>query len=554
MSPKISIVETDVLVLGGGLAGHRAALAAAAQGARVALTFRSRGASPFVSGFNVPLDHAGSGDSPEAFFDDMVKGGYGLNDRRLVRALTQNAVAAFDELVAAGVEFETATGKLPDGGPLISQRHLSGNSVPRTVYVREGTGRQILKSLTAGLSGQGIEVFAGLRIIGLLALDGRVIGALGWNSKSAQLTAFGAQAIVLAMGGIGRLYPDSTYPVDVCADGLGLALEAGARLIDMEFVQFEPVVTVWPEDCRGMEMPTAMLGDGVHLRNAHGKRFMEEYNPPNAERGIEKASMALFIQKEIDEGRGLPEGGVIFDTTVLPRESLESYASHCRRLRAAGVDPAVTAPIVAPAAHSLMGGVFIDENGWSGVPGLFVCGEAAGGLHGASRIAGNGSTDTIVFGGLTGRAAAQSAAAAPRPNATFLRDSAQKRLAQAAGSPNSEWSDGRKAQIRRLIGAAAGLWRSEEGLSAALEELTADQPEEVVPRGGTMMESVAAAEAARMRLVAETILRAALIRTESRGAHQRLDFPQTDDLNWLHHTAFSLATDGALIAQPLAIH
>ncbi len=554
MNPRIEIVQNDVLVVGGGLAGHRAALSARAAGSSVSLVFRSRGASPFVSGFNVPLGHADARDTPSVFFDDMVKGGYGLNDRRLVRALTENAVAAFDELVAEGVEFASTGTMGGDGRPTMIQRHLSGNTYPRSVYIREGTGRMILKRLTAALRQPGIEVFSGQRIISLVRADDAIVGALGWNPKTLQLTAFGAKSVVMAMGGVGRLYADSTYPIDVSADALGLALEAGANLIDMEFIQFEPVVTMWPEECRGMEMPTAMLGDGVHLKNAHGHRFMLDYNPPLGEKGIEKAKMALFVQKEIDEGRAFPEGGVMFDTTVLSRECLQSYATHYSRLRAAGVDPAVTAPIVAPAAHSLMGGVFIDDSGWSGVEGLFVCGEAAGGLHGASRIAGNGSTDTIVFGGIAGRAAAERARDASTPAPALLRDRAAARIAAAADAGPKADSESAKARIGQILSTHAGIWRSERSLTAGLAELDEMRKSVVGDGGGTMGDSVASDEARRMRIVAEVVLRSALARKESRGAHQRSDFPNIGDEHWLRHVAFSLAPDGTLASQFIPIH
>lgn len=552
MSLKIEYRQSDVLVLGGGLAGHRAALSARDAGATVSLVFRSRGASPFVSGFNVPLGSVDARDTPDIFFDDMVKGGYGLNDRSLVRALTNNAVAAFDELVSAGVEFGSAEDGA--GGKKTSQRHLSGNTYPRSVYIREGTGRMILKRLTAALRRPGVDVFSGQRIISLIKIEAAVVGALAWNPKSQTLTAFSAKSVVMAMGGVGRLFADSTYPVDVSADALGLALEAGARLIDMEFIQFEPVVTVWPEECRGMEMPTAMLGDGVHLKNAHGRRFMLEYNPPLGEKGIEKARMALFIQKEIDEGRGFPEGGVMFDTTVLDRACLDSYSTHVSRLRAAGVEPSVTAPIVAPAAHSLMGGVRTDKTMWSGVPGLFVCGESAGGLHGASRIAGNGSTDTIVFGGLAGRAAAQYASDRALPQASIVEEQLMARVASLTTAPPKAVSDAVKVRVGRILSEAAGLWRSGVSLSAGLEQLKVLAQANIVEPTSAPVDAVAADESRRMLLVAEVVLRSALARQESRGAHQRVDYPKLDDTRWLHHTGFSLNSEGHLVAETIPIN
>jgi succinate dehydrogenase/fumarate reductase flavoprotein subunit len=399
VDPNISQIETDVLVLGGGMAGHRAAVAAREAGASVTMAYFARGASPFVIGCNAPIGHADERDGPEVFFDDMVRGGYGLNDRRLVRVMAEQAAEAWRELTAIGVRFA-------GDGQRLSQRHLSGNTYPRSIFIPEGTGRVILEHLGAHAEAIGVRALPGQKIVALLQDGDAVVGAMLWDRRGREFCAVTARATVVAMGGIGRLYGDSTYPTDIGSDAYGLALKAGARLLDMEFVQFEPVVTVWPEGCRGMEMPTAMLGDGAHLLNAQGERFMFRYNPDHGEKQIEKARMSLCIQTEIDEGRGLPDNSVIFDTTVLPPDKLESYVTHVRRLRAEGVDPASTPPHVRPAAHSQMGGIAIDDTGWSGVPGLYAGGESAGGVHGASRLAGNGCSDTLVFGALAGRGAA----------------------------------------------------------------------------------------------------------------------------------------------------
>src|SRR4051812_8163391 len=368
----IAKLQTDVLVLGGGIAGYRAAIAAREQGIAVTMAFFARGASPFVLGCNSPIGHADERDSPEVFFEDTMRGGYGLNDRRLVRAMATGTVEAQRDLSDMGVPFPTEQDR-------ISQRHLSGNTFPRSLFIPEGTGRIVLEHLMARAGEIGVRILPALKVVDLLNDGGGVVGALLWDQRAEAFLAVCARAVVLAMGGIGRLYSDSTYPADVGSDSYGLALKHGARLIDMEFVQFEPVVTVWPEACRGMEMPTAMLGDGAHLLNAEGERFMLRYNPEHGEKQTEKAKMALCIQTEIDEGRGLPDETVLFDTTVLPKEQLESYKTHVRRLRNAGADPLTTPPHVRPASHSQMGGVLIDDAGWTGLPGLYAGGETAGG-------------------------------------------------------------------------------------------------------------------------------------------------------------------------------
>lgn len=546
---NIESAETEVLVLGGGMSGYRAALAAREAGATVTMAFRAKGASPYVIGFNAPLGHVDARDNAQVYFDDTLRGGYELNDRRLVRALAEQAVDAYQDLTGLGVPFALSGEVGGDGQPKALQRHLSGNTYPRSVYIPTGTGGAILDAMGARARNLGIQAIPGHKVVDLLRDGDEVVGALLWKPHTETLVAVRARSVVMATGGIGRLYADSTYPADVGADSFALAFDAGARLIDMEFVQFEPVVTVWPETCRGMEMPTAMLGDGAQLRNVLGERFMMRYNPPHAERGIEKAKMALYIQKEIDEGRAFPTGGVLFDTTLLPPGKLESYVSHCKRLRNAGVDPALQAPMVAPAAHSIMGGVAIDENGWSGVPGLFVGGEAAGGVHGASRLAGNGCSDTLVFGAVAGRGAANGMLPHKTRNWNEIETQAMRSMANARG-PGPDIALELKEAIRQTLSSAAGIWRSKASLEQgqqALRHIAGRLEKATAARTAEIIDLI---EARRMALAACMILDAALSRTESRGAHQRTDFPQRDDANWLCHNSFRRDSDGGLVQEP----
>ena len=547
--PEIEVAETDVLVLGGGLAGFRAAVAAREQGAGTAIAYYARGASPFVIGANVPLGDADPSDSVQQFIDDMLDGGYGINDRRLVEALAHSAVPAFRALVDLGVPFARQDGRF-------LQRHLSGNTYPRSVYIPEGTGRVVIEHLAEHAREIGITEWAGWRVVSLLSDGDEVAGCLMLRPKSGELIAVHARTVVLAMGGIGRLYEDSTYPSDVSADAYALSLEAGASLIDMEFVQFEPVVTVSPEACRSMEMPTAMLGDGARLINARGERFMFRYNPEHGEKRLEKARLSLCIQQEIDEGRGFPEGTVLFDTTTVPRDRLESYVSHCKRLRAAGLDPTEQGPQVRPAAHSEMGGVFIDADGWSGVPGLYACGEASGGVHGASRLAGNGGGETFAMGWAVGRSAAVALAGAgpaPRRNWHEIHRTAAAALLDGMGEARGTGPEDLKRELRSIMGESAGLYRTAEGLERGLAELEALDARAAELRAPGIEGAAAVLSARNMLLTARTILGAALARQESRGAHQRRDFPQSDEA-WRKHIAFRLDRAGQLVRETLAIH
>jgi succinate dehydrogenase/fumarate reductase flavoprotein subunit len=451
-----------------------------------------------------------------------------------------------------GVPFAWEKENAKNGSPRALQRHLSGNTYPRSVYVKEGTGRSILEVLIYKSHQENIHSIAGHKVLKLLRHGNKVIGAVLWKPQADSLLIVDARSVVVAMGGIGQLYAGSTYPVDVAADAFGLVYDAGACLLDMEFVQFEPVVTVWPEACRGMEMPTAMLGDGAQLLNAKGERFMMHCNPPLGERGIEKAKMSLFIQRELDEGRGFPEGGVLFDTTVLSAEALNGYVSHCKRLRAAGVDPAVQAPIVAPAAHSTMGGALIDENGWSGVPGLYVAGESAGGVHGASRIAGNGCTDTLVFGVVAGRGAVNGM---HERKAGEILEAANEAIASLVGTRGNDDAIAHnvKEVIQNLISQSAGIWRADASLKEGLEGLDSLDSQLRAASTSSTAEIVKLIEAKHMATTARMILTAALLRTESRGAHQRTDFPRLDDDNWLCHIGFRKSDDGSMYNETIPI-
>ena len=548
MTPDVAVSQTDILVLGGGLAGHRAALAAAQAGVRVEMAHLAQGASPFLVGCNVPLGHVDERDSPDVYFDDMVAGGYGLNDRRLVRVLASQAVDGFKELESLGVPF-------PSEGGRYRQRHLSGNTYPRSVYIPEGTGKVILENLGGQCTDQGVVVRSGWRAVSFLMDQGRVVGCLLLKRRTGELLAVRAGAVVLAMGGIGRLYDDSTYPVDVAADSYALAFRAGAAMIDMEFVQFEPTITVHPEQCRGLEMPTAMLGDGAHLLNAAGERFMFRHNPEHGETHMEKARLSLCIQQEIDEGRGLPDGTVYFDTTVLEPEKLEGYVSHCARLRAAGMEPLREKQHVRPAAHSHMGGVFIDENGWSGIPGLYAGGEAAGGVHGASRLAGNGGSDTLVFGAVAGRGAVSGMDPPTERDWQRIQAEAFEPLNSALGRSGLTDPDTVKDGVRKIMARCAGLYRDHRGLGEADRDL--DMMRAAAARGlcaTDLAQASKAVEASNMILVARMIVKSAALRTESRGAHQRRDFPERDDANWIKHVVCKRGGHGELAMDTMPVH
>ena len=524
-------IACDVLVLGAGIAAYQAAIAARQAGAKVCLAGRAKGASPYILGFNVALPEAG--DSWQDHARDTLAGGYMLGQPALVSAMCSEAEATFRELAQWGVPFDTA-------GAAPALRHLSGSRRPRSVFVREGTGLAIHKALVRRADALGVQQCPGLRVLGLLG-EGEVAGALAVDPQGRPF-AFHAASTVLAMGGLGGLYGGSTYPADVHGDSYALALEAGADLVDMEFVQFEPTVLCWPDAVSGMEMPTAMLGDGAIMTNRLGERFMCRYNPGDCEKQIEKARMALCIQSEIDAGRGTDHGGVWFDARHLDRRLIEGYVTHHRRLLSAGVDISQQPVHVRPAAHSLMGGVRVDPNFQSTTSGLFACGEAAGGLHGASRIAGNGASDAVI----TGRIAGRCAAAAVIRRRSYVAEGGEPQ--QALAREASEAPRAILQQVRACLSADVGIRRSGAGLQRAGEILDALSQQVSEQASGSPL---AWRDAGRAVLVAQSITRSALLRQESRGAHYRTDYPEASH-RWAMAQAVHLGHKGEVVVSRLA--
>ncbi|TAN29100.1 MAG: FAD-binding protein [Castellaniella sp.] len=533
------VVTSDVLVLGGGVAGYQAATVAARAGASVHLVARARGASPFILGFNASLAQGAPGDSAEQFYQDTFEGGYRLGDPSLIRTLAEQASIAFDELQHLGVSFESR-----DGRPAL--RHLSGSRFPRSVYVAKGTGNAILRVLVGEAKKSAVTEHSGLRVLALLKLDGRVWGALAADPRTGRSTVFLAANTVLAMGGIGGIYGDSTYPVDVEGGSYTLALDAGAVLRDMEFVQFEPTVVATPPGVRGMEMPTAMLGDGAVLKNTLGERFMCRYHPDGCEKQIEKARMALFIQKEIDEGRGTPEGAVYFDATVLSPDVLNGYVTHRQRLLKAGVDPQTQPVQVHPAAHSLMGGVRIDARCQSDVAGLLVCGEAAGGLHGASRIAGNGAADAITFGRLAGLSACADGMHPDDARRNQVMDLVRRLLDGSGNAGEDEGMvQGYIDRVSTVMSTAFGIRRTRKAMEEGVRVLEAVYEEVLVQWTGSPFHPLARARG--VTLVALAVARSALARNESRGAHFRTDYPERDDAHYGRSSFVRLGENGRIV-------
>ena len=381
-------METDVLVIGGGLAGLRCA-EEAAKSCKVTLVANGGGASPYIHGINIPLH---PDDSVELFVKDTLNSGRGLGREKLVRTLCEESTKLIDEF-----SFD----KNEEGGydllkPL-------GSSVPRVAGICGRTGVHIIKEI---LDEPKFEVLKNTRAMSIATEGGRVTGAYCYNTKEKLWRFIAAKAIVLATGGFGAVFPFSTNSSDIGGDGIAMAYKAGAELCDMEFIQFEPTAAVAPKELVGKSIITTMLYEGAVIRNADMERFMEEK--------VNKDELSLGIYKEILKGKGTENGGVYFDMRAVPEELLlTKYKDYFGRYMNCGIDVRSTPVEIAPAPHTTLGGVKTDERCRTTVEGLFACGEIMGGLHGANRLGGNAGLEVLVFGKIAGISAAEYVKTAP---------------------------------------------------------------------------------------------------------------------------------------------
>ena len=544
MLERYDVVDTDVLVIGAGGAGLRAAIEASKYNVDVTVVCKEMlGKAHTVmaeGGYNAALGNVDPRDDWKAHFMDTVEGGAWLNDQDLVEVFVKESPDRIFDLEEYGAAFD----RTPDGK--LAQRMFGKQRYPRTCHVSDYTGHELVAALVDEVRRRDIPVMEEVFISKLFKGNGRVAGALGIDIKSGEFLLFKCKAIVLAGGGAGRIYKITTNPASATGDGKILALEAGAELKDMEMFQFHPTAMVWPPSCRGILVTEAVRGEGGVLLNTKGERFMKRYHKL-LELGPRDV-VARSIMREVLEGRGTEHGGVYLSVTHLPPERIrEKLKTMYRQFLLAGVDITKQPMEVAPAAHYYMGGVKQTVWGETSVKGLYVAGEEAAGLHGANRLGGNSIADTQVYGKRAGEAAARYARQAEKQ----LVDQRAVEEEQRRALSFLRSSETRPAKVKEAINETmwenAGIFRTEEGLKRALADLEAIKskmiPEMGVSDQGSRRynkEWIEALEAANMVRVAEILVRAALIRTESRGAHYRLDYPSTDNRSWLKHIVWYL--------------
>ena len=575
-------VEHDVLVIGAGGAGLRASIEASAAGVRVGLVCKSLlGKAHTVmaeGGIAAALANVDERDNWKVHFADTMRGGQYVNQWRMAELHAKEAPDRVRELEAWGAVFD----RTKDGR--ILQRHFGGHKYPRLAHVGDRTGLEMIRTLQDHGVHQGIDVHMEHTILSLLKDGDRVVGAFGYERERGRFKIFRAKAVVLATGGIGRAYKITSNSWEYTGDGHALAYEAGAELIDMEFIQFHPTGMVWPPSVMGILVTEGVRGEGGILLNNDGKRFMFEAIPgnyqaqtaDNEEEGwrycqghkdarrppelLTRDHVSRCIVREIKEGRGSPHGGVYLDISWI-KQKMPNAAEHIKRKlpsmyhqfkQLADIDITEQPMEVGPTTHYIMGGVRVDpDTQMSRLPGLFAAGECAAGINGANRLGGNSLSDLLVFGKRGGEFAA-----------TFARDNPHGQIntdeidtvAREALSPfersNGENPYAIQKDLQETMQNLVGIVRTEAEMREALERIDElkGRAKQAAVTGNREYNPGwhTALDLKNLLTVSGAITRAALERKESRGAQFREDYPDKDERFGKVNTIVSKSADGSM--------
>src|SRR5215468_4651870 len=562
--PEYPVHEHDVLVIGAGGAGLRAAIEASAEGVSVGLVCKSLlGKAHTVmaeGGIAAALANVDARDNWKVHFADTMRGGQYVNNWRMAELHAKEAPARVRELEAWGAVFD----RTKDGR--ILQRNFGGHKYPRLAHVGDRTGLEMIRTLQDHGVHKGIDVFMEVCIIALLKDGVRVVGAFGYDRERGHFKIFRAKAVVLATGGIGKAYKITSNSWDCTGDGHSLAYHAGAALIDMEYVQFHPTGMVWPPSVAGMLVTEGVRGEGGILTNADGKRFMFDFIPDNyktqtadnEEEGwlytqgdknarrppelLTRDHVARCIVREIKEGRGTPHGGVYLDISWIKRK-LSNAEEHIKRklpsmhhqFKALGDVDITKEPMeVGPTTHYIMGGVHVDaDTQMSDVPGLFAAGECAAGINGANRLGGNSLSDLLVFGKRAGEFAARFA---KENHYGAINNNEIENVVREALRP-FEQREGEnpytlQGDLQETMQDNVGIVRTEAEMKSQLEHLRKlwERASQVGVSGNREFNPGwhTALDLKNLLTVSEAVTRAALERKESRGAQFREDYPEKD--------------------------
>ncbi len=510
------VVDCHVLVIGSGGAGVRAAIEASQFGDTVLIskTIVGKGGCTTMAegGYNAVLREQ---DSCEIHFDDTLRGGAYLNDPELVTILVKEAPLRMMDLIAWGAVFDFTD------NDEVAQRPFGGQKFPRTCYAGDRTGHEMMTTLVERLDSSDVSQLQEFTVIDLLRNAESIIGAMALDERG-NLVLLKADSTILATGGGTRVYDISTNSSSGTGDGFAIGYRSGAELIDMEMIQFHPTGAVFPYDARGRLVTEAVRGEGGILLNSIGERFMKRYDPERMELSTRDV-VARAIATEILNGRGTSHGGVYLDVTHIPREHIESRLPvMLEQFLKFGVDIREIPMEVAPTAHHIMGGLRITPECRTTLPGLFACGEVAGGVHGANRLGGNALAETQVFGKRAGEYAGKSENRVKNVD----REQINKQQADLEAFLKGHENPARiRTQLQQAMWKGAGIFRNAADLAKTLETINR------LPVAGIKAESPRNLSECcivrNMCLTASLICRSALIRKESRGAHVRVDIPQT---------------------------
>ena len=557
--------EYDVLVVGAGGAGLRAAIAASAEGVKTAVLSKSLlGKAHTVmaeGGMAAAMGNVDDRDSWKVHFADTMRGGQYLNNWRMAELHAKEAPSRVKELEAWGAMFD----RTKDGR--ILQRNFGGHRYPRLAHVGDRTGLEMIRTLQDHGIHQGIDFYMETTIVTLLKDGGRCVGAFAYDRERGRFKIFHAKDVVLATGGIGRAYQITSNSWEYTGDGHSLAYHAGAALLDMEFVQFHPTGMVWPPSVRGILVTEGVRGEGGVLRNNQGRRFMfddipDNYKPQTADNEEEgwrytqgdknarrppelltRDHVARCIRREVKEGRGSPHGGVFLDIAWI-KEKLPNSVEHIKKKlpsmyhqfkQLADVDITQEPMEIGPTMHYMMGGVMVDaETQMSTVPGLFAAGESGAGLHGANRLGGNSLSDLLVFGQRAGQFAAKYAkeCGGGQINHAQVEEAARWALAPFDRGPSGENPYSIQHDLQLLMQDGVGIVRREEEMEKAIEGIQGLKARAAKAGIGGNREYNngwhTALDLNNLLTVSEAIAVAAITRKESRGAHFRDDYPEKD--------------------------
>jgi succinate dehydrogenase / fumarate reductase flavoprotein subunit len=577
--------EFDVLVIGAGGAGLRAAIEASAAGVKVGLICKSLlGKAHTVmaeGGMAAAMGNVDDRDNWKVHFADTMRGGQYVNNWRMAELHAKEAPARVHELEAWGAVFDrTKEGK-------ISQRNFGGHRYPRLAHVGDRTGLELIRTLQDHGIHQGITVFMEYTIVSLLKDGERVVGAFGYDRERGRFRIFKAKAVVVCTGGLGRAYRVTSNSWEGTGDGVSLAYHAGAELLDMEFIQFHPTGMIWPPSVMGILVTESVRGEGGVLRNKDGKRFMyddipENYksqtsmdpeegwrytqNDKNAKRPPElltRDHVARCINREVKAGRGSPHGGVFLDISWI-KEKIPNSAEHIKRklpsmyhqfMQLANLDITKEPMEIGPTTHYAMGGIRVNgDTQATNVPGLFAAGECAAGLHGANRLGGNSLSDLIVFGKRAGEFAAKYA---KENSAGTINDAQVEAAYREAVEPfehpaggNSEGPYHVQSDLQNMMQANVGIVRLQKEMEFALDGIQKlkARAAKVAVQGHLEYNPGwhTSIDLKHLLTISEAITMSALDRKESRGGHFREDFPDKDPEAQKYNAVLSKAADGSM--------